>query len=66
MFLKLTKDTFEIDRTTCLDVDQRSETERPVGSQLREGGDQLIPALISIQMPVMAFARREALGRYRG
>ena len=66
MFRQLAHNTAEIDLQTCIDVDKGSETERSVGSQVHEGGDQLISALISIEMPVMTFARREALGRHRG
>jgi hypothetical protein len=65
-FFHLAQNAVEIDRILCIHVDQRSKTERSEGSQSLEVGDQFIAALVSIQMPVMAFASREALGRDRG
>jgi hypothetical protein len=63
--LKLAQGVVEIACMTGVDLDERSEAERPVGGQLCEGGDQLIVAFVSIQMPVMALACQEALGRDR-
>src|SRR5215210_8813626 len=63
MVLQLPKDAVEVCRMAGIDVDERPEAERPVSSQLRQADDQLVLAFVSIQMPLMTFARREALGR---
>jgi hypothetical protein len=61
---QLPRDELEIYRLAGIDVDQRPETERPVGSQLLKGSGQILFALVSIQMPFMALAGQETLGCY--
>lgn len=64
--IKLTQDAFQIHGPACIDVDERPDAERAMGSQPSKGGSDLILVSVSIQMPVMAFALREALGCYLG
>lgn len=63
MSLQLAKDVVDVDRILCIHVDQRVETQRSEGSQSLEIRNQFIAAPVSIQMTIMAFARRESLGR---
>jgi len=57
VFVHLTQDAVEVNRILCIQVYERSK-----GSQSLEIRDHFIAALVSIQMSIMAFASREALG----
>jgi hypothetical protein len=63
MLLHLAQDAVEVDGMAGIHDDQRSDAERPEGRQPDEVGDQMIAAPVSIQMPGVALASQEALGR---